>query len=202
VIAAKLIATFDVLSEGRALLGVGAGWLKEEFAAIDVPWEERGARLNESVDVMRRLWSEPTVAHEGRFFQFAEMGFEPKPVRRSVPILIGGESPAALRRAARLGDGWLGLRHSPDSAAARVGELRRMRGTATPLEITIEAEDLPGGDTLQRYRDAGVNRLMLNARLLSGGQKTIDAALDGLERLSDTARNADAWTSSNLEDEA
>lgn len=201
-VAAKLIATFDVLSEGRALLGVGAGWLKEEFVAVDVPWEERGARLDESIEVMRQLWSEPTVAHQGHFFRFEEVGFEPKPVRRSVPVLIGGESPAALRRAARLGDGWLGLRHSPDSASARVRELRAMGEAATPLKVTIEAESLPDGDTLQRYRDAGVDRIMLNARLLSGGEKTIDAALDGLERLSDTARDADTWTSNNLEDEA
>lgn len=103
VMTAKLVATLDALSGGRVILGVGAGWLREEFDAVGAPWDRRGPRMDECVDIMRRLWSEPHVAHHGEFYHFENMCFEPKPERAPVPILIGGESPAALRRAAQRG---------------------------------------------------------------------------------------------------
>lgn len=190
VIAARLIATLDALAPGRILLGVGAGWLKEEFEVVDVPWHERGPRLDEGIEVMRRLWGEPIVAHKGRHFRFDEVGFEPKPMDGAVPILVGGESPAALRRAARIGDGWLGLRHSPESAGRRVVELADLRGGHPPLEITVEAECLPDEQLVERYRKAGVDRLIINARLLARGHKSIEAALDGLGQLAHNLRTA------------
>jgi probable F420-dependent oxidoreductase len=188
VVAAKLAATLDVLSGGRAILGVGAGWLEEEFDVIGAPWDHRGSRMEESLQIMRRLWTEPRVAHQGDFYSFDEVGFEPKPARAPVPILIGGETPAALGRAARCGDGWIGLRHTPESAAARVRELGAMRASDRPLEISVESETVPSPDDMRRFADAGVSRLILNARLLAGGAKTLDAALDGLERLAEAMR--------------
>jgi probable F420-dependent oxidoreductase len=180
--AARLIATADVLSNGRILLGVGVGWLKEEFDVLGIPWEHRGPRLDEIVHVMRRLWSEELVEHKGRFYQFDAVGFEPKPVRSAVPILVGGEAPAALRRAARIGDGWIGAMHTPETAASRRRELQAMRQSDKPLEVTVTSEAIPTANDLRRYRDAGVDRVMFTARLLSGGQRTVQAMTDGLER--------------------
>ena len=104
--AARSFATLDVLSGGRAEVGVGVGWLEGEFAAAGVDFASRGRRTDEALEVCRRLWSEPTVEHHGEFFSFPPVAFEPKPIQRPWPRLhVGGESPAALRRAARFGGG-------------------------------------------------------------------------------------------------
>jgi probable F420-dependent oxidoreductase len=181
--AARLVTTADQVSGGRMMLGVGAAWLKEEFDALDAPWAHRGARLDESLTVMRRLWREELVAHSGRFYQFDAVGFEPKPVNGAVPIHIGGEAPSALQRAARIGDGWVGAVHTPESAAQRIGELRALRAAAAPLEITVTSEGVPTLDTVKRFRDAGVDRLSLIGRLLAASPpRTLEAMLDGLTR--------------------
>ena len=120
---------------------------------------------------MRRLWTEERVTHRGRFYRFEEIGFEPKPARVPVPILIGGDTPAALKRAARSGDGWFGLRYTPESAAARIRELRAMRAGDQPFEITISPETVPDVDDIRRFRDAGRDRLVLVAKALGGRQK-------------------------------
>ena len=179
---AKYAATLDALSGGRLLLGIGAGWLKEEFDTVDMPWEKRGTRMEECVEVMRKLWREPLAEHHGTFYDFAETGFEPKPARGSVPILVGGETPRALKRAARIGDGWYGMHHTPESAADRVRQLAEFRESETPLEITVACKEVPTADLLERYRDAGVDRVVFDNRLLSGGVKSLDACLDGVER--------------------
>jgi probable F420-dependent oxidoreductase len=186
IVAAKLVATLDALSNGRVLLGIGAGWLKEEFDCVEAPWEHRGARMEEAIHVMRLLWSEDRVAHEGRFFKFEEIGFEPKPVRRPLPILIGGESQVALKRAARNGNGWFGLRHTPESAAERVRELRAMKPGSAPFEITIQPATVPTRDDVRRFEDAGVDRLAIEARALSGGVKTVEGAIAGIDRFAET----------------
>ncbi|MGE0388101.1 MAG: LLM class F420-dependent oxidoreductase [Gammaproteobacteria bacterium] len=178
----KNVTTLDVLSGGRVLFGVGSGWLKEEFDALQASWDHRGARMEEIIGIMRRLWSERLVAHEGKFYQFKEIGFEPKPAHGSIPILVGGETPIALKRAARCGDGWYGMHHTPESAAARVKELRALRGSDGPFDITIAHETLPTVDTLRRLRDAGVHRVVFGNKMLSAGGKTLQASLDGLDR--------------------
>ncbi|TAL02616.1 MAG: LLM class F420-dependent oxidoreductase [Rhodospirillaceae bacterium] len=186
VVVAKLVASLDAFAGGRVILGVGAGWQKEEFDTIGAPWEHRGARMEEMIQIMRRLWTEERVAHHGQFYQFEETGFEPKPARAPVPIMIGGETPVALKRAARCGDGWFGVRHTPESAAARVKELRAMRTDDRPFEISLDPNSIPSIDEIRRYRDAGVDRLVLIARALAGGGKTLEASLDGLTRFAET----------------
>ena len=110
VVAAKEIATLDHLSGGRVVLGVGAGWLAEEFDAIGVPFEERGARLDEYIDVLRELWApanDPERSSiDGDFVQFESCISRPRPANGTVPIIIGGHSPVAARRAGRRGDGF------------------------------------------------------------------------------------------------
>ena len=100
VVLAKELATTDAIAGGRMILGVGAGWMAEEFDAVDVPMEERFARLDEHVALMRQAWQQGTVAHEGRF------GPQPPQAGSTIPVIVGGHGDAALRRAARWGDGW------------------------------------------------------------------------------------------------
>ncbi len=113
VITAKELATLDHLSGGRMLLGVGAGWLAEEFAALNVPFDERGKRLDEYIAVMRALWSGEKTTFAGDFFDFQDCISLPRPSNGTIPVIVGGHSPAAARRAGRLGDGFF-----PGSASA------------------------------------------------------------------------------------
>ncbi len=182
-VAARAVATLDVLSGGRAEIGIGAGWLREEWRAAGLDPRTRGRRLDEALAVCKRLWSEPVVEHRGEFFAFPPVAFEPKPVQRPWPPLhVGGESEAALRRAARSADGWYGLVHDFASAAARVRRLRALRREAgreaEPFEVTLGGE-LREPDDVQRWEDAGVDRLVVSPWRRSS------EALDALRRLAD-----------------
>jgi probable F420-dependent oxidoreductase len=107
VLAAKMLATLDVLSGGRLVVGIGAGWLRTEFdAVVTTPFDERGAVTDEYIDAFRVLWSEATPRFDGRYSKFDGIVFEPKPVQKPLPIWVGGEAGPALRRAARVGDAW------------------------------------------------------------------------------------------------
>lgn len=187
IVVAKLVATLDALSGGRFILGAGVGWEKEEFDAIGAPWEHRGSRLEEMIEIMRRLWTEERIAHKGKYYQFEEMGFEPKPARTPVPILMGGETPVALKRAARIGDGWFGVRHTVESATAIIKQLRALRDSDAPFEIMMQPVVAPPTlDDIRRFRDAGVDRLAFNPKALAGDKKTLQASLDGLSRFAET----------------
>jgi probable F420-dependent oxidoreductase len=107
VVVAKQLATLDVLSGGRVEAGLGTGWSPEEFAAAGASLHERGARAAEYVSVLRTLWTEKAPEHSGRFYQIPKASFEPKPVQARIPVLLGGNAPAALRRAGRIADGWV-----------------------------------------------------------------------------------------------
>lgn len=110
VVVAKQAATLDVMSNGRLVLGVGVGWSKEEFAALGVPFEQRGARTDEYVSALRTIWAHDVASFSGRFAAFDSIRVYPKPMRdRRVPVVFGGNSDAALRRVANHGDGWYGF---------------------------------------------------------------------------------------------
>jgi probable F420-dependent oxidoreductase len=115
-VCAKLVASLDQLARGRVLLGVGAGWIRREYELLGVPWAQRGAVLDEHLACLRELFRADRPAFAGRFYALDGIGFEPKPAGRAVPIWIGGNGAAALRRAARLGDGW----HPIDLSAAEL----------------------------------------------------------------------------------
>ncbi len=162
-VAARAFATLDVLSGGRAEVGVGAGWLRTEWEAAGLDPRTRGRRLDEAIDVCRRLWTEPRIAHEGEHWRFPTVAFEPKPVQRPLPVLVGGESAAALDRAAVRGDGWLGMEHEPGSAARIVDGLRRRRiegGAAGPFSTTVLGAIARDRD-LEAYARAGVDRVIV-----------------------------------------
>jgi probable F420-dependent oxidoreductase len=179
-VAARAIQTLDVVSNGRAEVGIGAGWLREEWLAAGVDPATRGRRLDEALGVVKRLFTEPAVEHHGEFYDFAPVAFEPKPVQKPWPRFhVGGESEAALRRAARHGDGWLGLGHTPDSLRAPLARLRELREREErahePFEITIGAS-LASKDDAARFAELGVHRI-----LLTPWQRSREA-VDGLRR--------------------
>ncbi|MEU4831821.1 LLM class flavin-dependent oxidoreductase, partial [Streptosporangium sp. NPDC023615] len=156
----------DRVSGGRAVCGVGAGWYEGEWVAAGVDFAGRGARLDEAIEVTRRLWSDPVVAHTGRFYDFPEVAFEPKPVQERLPILAGGESEAALRRAARLCDGWISMPHSPETIRPlldRLAELRAGYGATgdRPFSITAHAYGLAGPEEVPRWEALGVDRMIV-----------------------------------------
>jgi len=163
-VSARSVQTLDVVSGGRVELGVGAGWLRGEWEAAGLDFASRGRRLDEALEVCSRLWNDDVVAHRGEFFEFDAVMIEPKPVQRPhPPILIGGESPAALRRAARH-DGWIGLDHTPDSAAPVVDSLAELRDaagrSAAAFTHTLGARVQSEVD-VERLAAAGVDRVIV-----------------------------------------
>jgi len=157
---AKATATLDVLSGGRFILGAGAGWMKEEFDQLGVDFRTRGSRFDESIDVVRKLWSGGMVEHHGRFFDFPRLQMSPAPTR-SVPIYVGGASPVALRRAAQRGDGWLGNGSDPAEASRILAELARLRREAgrerLPFEAIVPLTTPPDADVLRALEDQGAH---------------------------------------------
>ncbi len=185
-VGARGFATLDVLSDGRALAGVGAGWLTNEWVAAGLDPTTRGRRLDEAIALTRRLWTEETIDADGEFYRFGPIGFAPKPVRPGgPPILVGGESAAAMRRAILLGDGWIAMDHDLDEARALIDQFRRIEtdlGRApgsTP--ITMGASVRHPGD-LAAWEALGLDRI-----IVAPWQRTREAP-DALRAL------AEAWT--------
>src|SRR5262249_37893127 len=150
----------------RLTLGIGAGWLEEEFQAVGVDFARRGAITRECARALKVLWTEPEPEFKGKKFAFGPLRFEPKPVQKPhPPILFGGESDAALRRAAALGDGWYGVGHTAESAATQVSKLRALLQDAgregEPFEITVSAGNRAlDRAALERLAAVGVNRVV------------------------------------------
>jgi probable F420-dependent oxidoreductase len=161
---AKQVATLDVLSGGRVDLGVGVGWLREEFDALGVPFEERGARTDEYIAALRALWSDDPATFKGEFVSFERCHSNPKPVQTGgIPIVVGGHTNAAARRAGRLGNGFFPGRASEE-------ELRplfeAMRASAIDAGRDPDAIELTAGgvfdlDGVKRFADIGVGRVVI-----------------------------------------
>jgi probable F420-dependent oxidoreductase len=166
---AKEVATLDWLSDGRVDFGVGIGWLREEFEVLHQPFDERVSRTREYLEVMRTLWTDDVSRYDGDRYPLPPCRMYPKPVQQPhPPIYFGGESDAALRRVAELGDGWHGFNHLPDSAASSVRRLEHALQTAgrsrSEVDVTIGAYLQPvAPEHLVQYRDAGVDQLVLTA---------------------------------------
>jgi probable F420-dependent oxidoreductase len=166
---AKSVSTVDWLSGGRVDFGIGVGWLREEFDALDVAFEQRGARNDEYVEVMRTLWRDDVSSYDGKHYTLPPCRMFPKPLQSpNPPVYVGGETDVALRRVARLGDGWHGFNHTPASAAECVARLDRALADAGRLrddiDVTVCAYLQPVEPAmLPAYRDAGVHQLVLTA---------------------------------------
>jgi probable F420-dependent oxidoreductase len=181
-VTARAITTLDVISGGRVEFGIGASWLQEEWEATGLDFSTRGRRVDETIDVCRRLWSEDVVEHHGEFFDFKPVMFNPKPVQQPQPsLLIGGDGAAAKRRAALVGDGWLPMNHSLEqlpSALAEINATRAEAGRAGTTTLTIGGSIDTVSD-VDTYRDAGVHRVLVRPFTSSRD------ALDGIARFGD-----------------
>jgi probable F420-dependent oxidoreductase len=179
---ARAAATLDILSGGRLLLGIGASWLRAEWEAVGLDFDSRGARVDEAIEVCRRLWTDDVIEHHGRCFDFDPVAFEPKPVQPGGPALhIGGDGPAALRRAATVGAGWIPMNHTVDdlpAALARLGERCEEQGRTTRVEVTLGGAVSSPSD-VERYAEAGVDRLIVRPWERSSG------AVEALRRFAD-----------------
>jgi len=155
---AKATSSVATFCGGRVALGAGAGWMKDEFDVLGVDFHTRGRRFDECIEVLRKLWSGQLVEHQGRFFQFPRAQMRPVPPA-PIPIYVGGMSEAALRRAARLGDGWLGAGQTPEQAVTTLGRLDTLRheaGRATlPFDAVVPLTVPSTTDVLKRLEDAG-----------------------------------------------
>lgn len=140
VLTAKMLASIDVFSDGRLMLGAGVGWMEGEFTSLGAAFAHRGAVTDEYLEVMVRCWTEEQPSFHGRFYDLADIAFRPKPVQTPhVPIYIGGSGEPALRRVARLGQGWLPLFHAPDELEPKLVRLSELcaREDRDPRELTV-----------------------------------------------------------------
>lgn len=177
IVLAKELATLDHCCGGRTILGVGAGWAKEDFDAIGVDFKARGRRTNEMMMAMQALWRDESSSFSGEFFDFQDAFCFPKPARPGgVPIFVGGESKPAMRRVARLGDGWLPYNLPVADAPAVIAELKEMTraegrdpDSLRICKIIYENAEL---DDLKRYRDAGVTEF----NMATNGEIPLDVA--------------------------
>lgn len=179
---ARAAVTVDHLSGGRLAFGIGASWLRQEWEAVGLDFDTRGARVDETIEVLRRLWTEDVVEHHGRFFDFGPTAFEPKPVQQPLPLHIGGDGPAALRRAATVGAGWMPMNHSLEELPAAIAELKRRAadaGRTDPIEISITTR-VTGPDDVERHVAAGVDRL-----IVSPWERSREA-VEGMRRFAET----------------
>ncbi|MBO6657111.1 MAG: LLM class F420-dependent oxidoreductase [Pseudomonadales bacterium] len=164
---AKVVADLDYLSGGRFELGVGIGWLKEEFDALGVPWEDRAGRTLECLGVMKSLWCDEVSSFEGRYFSIKAAYQNPKPVQQPhPPIIFGGESDAALRRVATFGQGWYGFNLTPDTMEERLSYLNDELDKAgrSMDDILIYASPHPSVRDIadmQRFEALGVEQLIV-----------------------------------------
>ncbi|MEO8695298.1 MAG: LLM class F420-dependent oxidoreductase [Acidimicrobiales bacterium] len=163
-VAARAVVSLDVVSGGRVEFGIGASWMKEEWDSVGLDFATRGARVDESIALCRRLWTEPVVAHRGRFFEFDAVAFEPKPVQQHIPIHVGGDSKRALRRVAEHGDGWIGMIHDVASFAESVAWLAHLcADNGRDLE-DIQRSALvahPTATDVEAWGNAGATRLIV-----------------------------------------
>ena len=161
---AKQLATLDLLSNGRMMVGIGSGWMKEEFDSLQIPFNARGARTDESIQAMRALWNDPVASFHGKHFHFHDVKSYPKPVQKDgIPIHVGGHSVAAARRAGRYGDGFFPTLTSPEKLSELFAVVREEAKKAgrNPDRIEFSAMAAPKADSVQALRDIGVSRIIL-----------------------------------------
>jgi probable F420-dependent oxidoreductase len=167
-ILAKELATLDVLSGGRLIVGIGVGWAEEEFEALGIPFHERGARADEYLAAMRAIWSEEKPAYHGRYVSFQGVQAYPHPVQQPTPpIITGGRAPAVIRRTIEQANGWYGFALDLDETANVLAELRQASeryhrpASLGELEISIAPRIPIDKETAHRFAELGVHRLIL-----------------------------------------
>lgn len=166
VVLAKQVASLDVLSDGRFMLGVGVGYLEPEFRAIGANFEQRGAVTDDYLSAMEALWYSDHPTYHGSFADFEGVDAHPRPVQSPIPVVVGGRSSSAFRRAVSRGAGWYGFFLSPEEAAAAAAGLRRAAEEVErprdlgPLELSVTPRGRLTHETVAAFADAGISRLV------------------------------------------
>jgi probable F420-dependent oxidoreductase len=187
-ILAKELATLDQLTGGRVELGLGVGWMKEEFDALGVPWARRGARNDEYVAAMRALWAGPHAEFHGEFVDFEPATCSPRPVNGNIPVLVGGDSDAALKRAVRIADGYFPGEGNFDRLSDLLTRLRRTAEAADRDPDSIEINAMFGTQMadpeagIEQMASAGVGRVMVPAFFFAG-----EGGLDRMQAFAERA---------------
>jgi probable F420-dependent oxidoreductase len=186
---AKAVGTAAVLSNNRVILGIGVGWMREEFELLGQDFPTRGRRTNEAIEVLRTLWRGGMAEYHGKFYAFDKLEMSPAP-SQPVPIYVGGESTAALRRAARYGDGWISVLHSLEEIKALVQQLARLRAelgrTHAPFDVCVSCNNVFDIDGYRRLADVGVTTLLTMPWALYGEHVgELDAKCRALHRFAD-----------------
>jgi probable F420-dependent oxidoreductase len=190
VYSAKEAAAVDYLSGGRLDFGIGVGWLEEEFAAVNVDWARRGKRTDEYIEVMRTLWRADPAEHHGEFYDLPPCYLNPKPVQTELPLYFGGESDAALRRVARLGQGWHTFNRLPDAVAEPLARLDRHLADAgrTRADLQVAVSPYFNGLTpemIGQYAEHGVDQV--TAMVFATSPADVEQAFDDLQPCLDAA---------------
>ena len=185
-VVAKAVSTAAVMSGDRVTLGVGVGWMKDEFDLLEQSFRNRGRRMDEMIEVMRTLWAGGMVEHHGEYYDFGRLQMSPAPKAR-IPIVIGGLSEPALRRVGRLGDGWISDIHTTQELREIVAKIRAYRdeyGRAdAPLEIVAACSDAFDADGFRRLEDIGVTHVQTMPWLRYGpSTDSLDDKVDGIRR--------------------
>ncbi len=179
VVLAKELASVDVVSDGRLLFGIGVGYLEPEFEALGIPFERKGQRTDEYLDAIEALWTQPSPRFSGEMVSFSGIQAMPRPIRSpKPPIIIGGRSAGAFRRAVRRGDGWYGFALTPESTAECLAGLDRARSEVdrradlSTLEISVTPRGRVTPEDVAAYEELGVDRLIL--QLLVPGKNPLE----------------------------
>ncbi|MFJ9417246.1 LLM class F420-dependent oxidoreductase [Streptomyces sp. NPDC101227] len=199
VVLAKRAATIDRHSGGRLMLGLGIGWQKEEYAAVGVPYRDRGARLDECIGAMRALWSQAPATYQGEQVAFDRVHCLPRPESGAVPIVLGGNSDPAVRRAGRSGDGWFPYTITAEDFARQADLLRQCAQAAGRAEGAVELTAWPGSCDPERaesdpawvreYVRAGATRLVMSPRIGGADGLLGPRGLEGLREQIDRYRD-------------
>jgi probable F420-dependent oxidoreductase len=182
---AKEVATLDVLSGGRVTLGIGIGWLEEEFDALGIPFAERAGRTAECVRALRSLWKDEPEPFHGRYYRWERLESHPKPIQKpGVPIVVGGHTDLAARRAARYGDGFFPGVTDEEKLVHLLGVMReectKLGRNPADIEVT-SGRSVVDADNVERLRDLGVSRFMVPPPAFDP-----DGITEGLEKLGNT----------------
>ena len=189
---AKQAASLDVLSGGRLRLGVGLGWNEVEYTALNENFHNRGKRMEEQVELMRRLWTDPLVNFQGKWHTIPDAGLNPLPVQRPIPIWFGGNAQVALRRLARLGDGWIALHRRAEEAKPALAMLERFLEEAGRSRSQVGLEARIGYETgnpnvwetvIREWQEAGATHLSFNT--MGSGFNTPQEHIEAIKKFAE-----------------
>ncbi len=188
-VVAKAVGTAAAISKNRLTLGIGTGWMEDEFDLLEQPFRRRGQRTDEMIEVLRKIWAGGMVEHHGEFYDFARLEMSPAP-SEPVPIIVGGLSDRALKRAAMVGDGWISDRHSTEELRGYLAKLAALRKDSprsnVPMQVMVSCMDAFDKDAYRRLEDIGVTHLTTKPWVFYGGEEDdLAAKLDGVKRFAD-----------------